>query len=213
MNPLLLKAAGKAAPYVIAVAIAGGWLVSHNAKQRALGAAAVRDSINAVAIAALRTEAAQLAAGMARLRADSATLASQGVQTAATFRRELARWRALAGRVDTVEVAGDSTSTIPNDSIPTLAAVIQQANRTIASCQLNTANCEQRAANAEARVVTADSQRTNAEKRSANFEQQTKDMKKLIPSSRTAPLRTARDVAMGWLLKIGYDAITKKKQP
>jgi hypothetical protein len=53
MTPRMSRLLPGLAPYVLAVAVGGGWLLSHNAKQRALGAAAIRDSINAARIDSL----------------------------------------------------------------------------------------------------------------------------------------------------------------
>lgn len=175
MNPLLLKAL----PYVGIAALLFLGKCGYDAKQREIGAMGERLHVSDSTVVVLRRDSAQLVQRIARLRSDSATLATRGAQARAEFQRQLARWQALAGLVDTVPVALDDAS---REVLPRLEAIIQQANATIESCQADTASCEARAGNAELRRAEEAAKATNAEARAEQYRVQRDATRKLIPS-------------------------------
>jgi hypothetical protein len=131
MNALLKQAA----PYVLALAIGGGWLLSHNAKQRELGAAAVRDSINAIRIQALTL-----------LKVERDTIYQKDT---------VIKWRVVA-RAETL-----LTTLLKSDTVTLTrreSVIVFAADSAIQACRSIVLNCEARVAVRDSLIssITAD---------------------------------------------------------
>lgn len=126
MNALV----SKAVPYVLAAAISGGWLVSHNAKQRALGAAAVRDSIKTARLDSF-----------ARVTARRDTL---------YVRDTVTKWRSIREvetLIDTL-LHSDTVTLTVRESV-----FVARADTAIRMCRSIVLLCEQRVADRDSQIV------------------------------------------------------------